>query len=260
MDTLLRLSNVSLIKGGKEILKNISFTLSAGQFVTLVGPNGSGKTSLLRLCLKLLSPTKGTLHRSPALKIGYMPQKLFVERTLPLTVQAFLALGATKANILDALKRVGASRLLKSQLHDLSGGELQRVLLARSLLSRPNLLVLDEPVQGVDLGGQADLYHLIETYQKESGCAVLLVSHDLFFVHKSSDHVICLNQHICCSGEPESVKKDPAYQTLFGTPFSDVIAPYTHHHDHSHDLAPDDNDDDYDKKSDSKVRGDQHDL
>ncbi len=241
MSTLLKLQNIFLSLEGTHILKNISLEVERKTFVTLIGPNGSGKTTLLRVCLGLLTPTKGTLTKVPDLKIGYMPQRLHLDKTLPLTVETFLRLASPRQKTQETLERVGAKSLLKSQVQSLSGGELQRVLLARALLRKPDFLVLDEPLQGVDVGGQAELYQLIDNYRKEMNCAVLLVSHDLYFVHKSSDHVICLNQHICCSGHPEDVQKNPAYRTLFGKPLPDNIAPYTHHHDHSHDHAPDQN-------------------
>lgn len=240
MSPLLKLQGVSLSLGGKKVLSHISFELKRHTFMTLIGPNGSGKTTLLRLCLGLISPSQGALIKASDLKIGYMPQRLYLDKTLPLTVEAFLRLAGPKTHIDASLGWVGARSLAKEQVHTLSGGELQRVLLARSLLRKPNLLVLDEPLQGVDVGGQAELYKLIEAYRNDTGCAVLLVSHDLYFVHKASDHVLCLNHHICCSGHPEDIQKNPSYHKLFGSPLPENIAPYRHHHDHCHDQAPDD--------------------
>lgn len=236
---LLDLKKVWVTLDHQTILQDVSMTLLPKSFTTIIGPNGSGKTTLLRFCLGLLTSSQGSITRAPALKIGYMPQRLYLDKTLPLTVEFFLGLSAPKKRVLQALERVGTKSLLKSQVATLSGGELQRILLARALLRRPSLLVLDEPMQGVDVGGQTDLYNLIEEYHKETGCAVLLVSHDLYFVHKASDHVICLNRHICCSGHPEVIKKNAAYQTLFKSSLPDPVVPYQHHHDHSHDTPPD---------------------
>jgi zinc transport system ATP-binding protein len=201
--------------------------------VTLVGPNGAGKTTLLRILLGLQRPSAGSAWRRPGLRIGYLPQRLAIDETLPLTVRRLLALAgpAGKERIDAALAEVGAKPLASMPVQALSGGELQRVLLARALLREPDLLVLDEPVQGVDVTGQGELYALIRHIRDRRGCGVLLVSHDLHLVMAASDEVVCLNRHVCCSGHPETVTRHPAYRALFG----DAIAVYAHHHDHVHD-------------------------
>lgn len=238
-ETLLSLSQVYVRLEDVTILENVDMTLHEGEMVTLVGPNGSGKTTLLKVALGLLPPTKGSLTRSERLRIGYMPQKLFLERSLPMDVLSFLTLTAKKDAALQALGDVAASSLAKRSLHVLSGGELQRVLLAKALLKNPNLLVLDEPLQGVDPTGQEALYQLLQSIKDQKKCTILLVSHDLYFVHRASDRVICLNHHVCCSGRPEDVRHDPKYRALFGYDLPEVLAPYAHHHDHHHDGAPD---------------------
>jgi zinc transport system ATP-binding protein len=243
-DTLLQASNVSLKDGDKILLNTIDLSIKAGEIVTLIGPNGAGKTTLLNILLGLRAPSSGTVTKNKNIRIGYMPQKIQLNPLLPLTVEHFLRLvnpSSTKTTlsidiaIKSALKRTGVEQLLKTDMTKLSGGEIQRVLLARALLREPNLLVLDEPVQGVDLIGQDQLYKLISDIRDELGCGVLMVSHDLHLVMASTDNVICLNQHICCHGHPESVSNHPAYIELFGNSISHV-ATYTHHHDHNHDL------------------------
>jgi zinc transport system ATP-binding protein len=209
--------------------------------VTLIGPNGAGKTSLVKIVLGLVPPTSGEIERLEGIRIGYMPQRLQVDQSMPVSVSRFLSLGANARadRIDDALKEVGASVLKDSQLFALSGGELQRVLLARALIQEPQLLVLDEPAQGVDVNGQAELYRLIADIRDRHGCGILLVSHDLHLVMSATDEVICLNQHVCCHGHPEQVSNDPAYLELFGKKDAETLAVYTHHHNHSHDLAGD---------------------
>lgn len=207
--------------------------------MTLIGPNGAGKTTLVRIVLGLLQPHTGTLYRAPGLRIGYMPQKLFIEPTLPLTVRRFLQLAAPrqKRDVEPLLEEVRIVHLLDQQVSALSGGEMQRVLLARALSQSPQLLVLDEPAQGVDVSGQVELYKLINNIRDSHGCGVLMVSHDLHLVMATTDEVICLNQHICCHGKPEHVSSDPAYLALFGQQQAQTLAVYTHHHNHSHDIT-----------------------
>lgn len=221
----------------RVLLDNIDMTIDAGEIVTLIGPNGSGKSTLIRTLLGLQEPTRGKVVRDKGLRIGYMPQKLHIDPTLPLTVKHFLALvrHVDKKNILPTLEKVGIAHLLNAQVQVLSGGETQRVLLARALLNNPNLLVLDEPVQGVDVNGQVELYNLIEGIRNELHCGVLMVSHDLHLVMAKTDTVVCINQHVCCSGSPQHVTGHPAYQALFGIPGADEsIAIYAHQHDHVH--------------------------
>lgn len=220
--------------GSRVILEDVSLQLLPGKIVTLIGPNGAGKTTLLKVLLKLIPVTKGNLSCKPGLKIGYMPQKLELNPTLPMTVERLLSLGTSQSNskiqelINRCLQEVGALALKKAQLTVLSGGEMQRVMLARALLIEPDLLVLDEPMQGVDVLGQEELYKLIAKIRDTHGCAIVLVSHDLHLVMAASDEVICLNTHICCSGHPDQVTAHPGYQDLF-------VAPYKHEHDHCQD-------------------------
>jgi zinc transport system ATP-binding protein len=238
---LIRVSGLSLSRRGRQILQQVDLSLEAGKIVTLIGPNGAGKTSLVRSLLGLIEPDTGEVIKIPGLRIGYMPQKLHIEASLPLSVKRFLALGGKpRLDLEEILQLTGTSRLINMPMQSLSGGETQRVLLARALLRDPQLLVLDEPVQGVDVSGQVALYSLINEIRNRRGCGVLLVSHDLHLVMANSDTVICLNQHICCQGHPEQVTNDPAYLALFGehTQLGQrpaQIAIYTHHHDHQHD-------------------------
>jgi zinc transport system ATP-binding protein len=236
---LLHLHGIDYHSGGRQLLQQVHLHLQRGQILTLIGPNGAGKTTLVKIALGLLSPSSGTVDRSPGLRIGYMPQRLQVEPTMPISVQRFLALapGAQPADIAAALAEVGATRVADARMAALSGGELQRVLLARALLREPELLVLDEPTQGVDLKGQAEFYRLITNIRDRHQCGVLMVSHDLHLVMSATDEVICLNQHVCCHGHPEQVSNDPAYLELFGRQGVQAMAVYTHHHNHEHDLA-----------------------
>ncbi|WP_087109874.1 zinc ABC transporter ATP-binding protein ZnuC [Parendozoicomonas haliclonae] len=232
--TLLSLEQISVSFQGRTVLDNVSFELKAGEIVTLIGPNGAGKTTLVRVVLGLLKPGIGKRFISPGLRIGYMPQKLQIDQTMPLTVKRFLALaGANGKEIIESLQRTKVEHTLNSPIQKLSGGEMQRVLLSRALLRKPELLVLDEPVQGVDVTGQRELYRLIAELRNELGCGVLMVSHDLHLVMAATDNVICLNSHICCHGHPSQVTQHPAYLRLFGGE-SDELAIYSHHHDHSH--------------------------
>jgi zinc transport system ATP-binding protein len=239
-DPLLEATKISLNDGDKILLDTIDLSIKPREIVTVIGPNGAGKTTLINILLGLRTPSSGTVIKSKSCRIGYMPQRIQLNPLLPLTVEHFLALVnpssvKTAITIASALNRTGVEYLLKTDMTNLSGGEIQRVLLARALLREPNLLVLDEPVQGVDLKGQDQLYKLISEIRDELGCGVLMVSHDLHLVMASTDNVICLNQHICCHGHPESVSNHPAYLELFGNSINHV-ATYTHNHDHDHDL------------------------
>ncbi len=235
-NTLISAEGLEKSYGANRILHNVSLQVEPRKILTVIGPNGSGKTTLLKLLLGLETPDKGTVKRMPGLRIGYMPQKLAIDPFLPVTVGWFLSLSA-KGNqdaIAPLTAETGISHKLNTPLQAISGGELQRVLLTRALLAAPQLLVLDEPAQGVDVNGQATLYDLISHVARAHHCAVLMVSHDLHLVMSSTDHVICLNHHICCSGHPHSVRGDPAFAALFGKHVADSLAVYTHHHDHDH--------------------------
>lgn len=235
-ELLVQAQQLSVERGGRTLVDGADLAVHAGKIVTLIGPNGAGKTTLVRTILQLMQHNRGKLYRKPGLRIGYMPQKLHIDPSLPLTVQRFLTLGgAAKTQTYEALQRTGAEHLSKQPLQSLSGGETQRVLLARALLQQPELLVLDEPVQGVDVAGQAALYALINELRHELGCGVLLISHDLHLVMANTDTVVCLNGHVCCQGHPSQVTADPAYLELFGHRAEAQIALYTHHHDHAHD-------------------------
>jgi zinc transport system ATP-binding protein len=235
--TLISLERANLHLGGRHIIQNVSLEIPTGKITTLIGPNGSGKSTLVRLVLGLLQPDSGNIHRQPGLKIGYMPQRFQIDPTLPLSVERFMGLSrrVDKLAIQEALTRVRADHLLKSPMQNLSGGETQRVLLARALLRKPQLLVLDEPLQGVDINGQIELYELISQLRETQGCAVLMVSHDLHLVMASTDTVVCLNHHICCSGHPELVSNDPSFIELFGRQGATALALYSHQHNHRHD-------------------------
>ncbi|WP_330924522.1 zinc ABC transporter ATP-binding protein ZnuC [Candidatus Sororendozoicomonas aggregata] len=235
-DALISLHNIGMTFQGRTVLHAISMDVKKGEIVTLIGPNGAGKTTLVRIVLGLQQASAGQRILTRGLRIGYMPQKLQVNGTMPLVVKRFLSLtGSKTADIKSALARTGVGKVIHSPVQSLSGGELQRVLLARALLKKPHLLVLDEPVQGVDASGQKELYQLITELRNENQCAVLMVSHDLHLVMASTDRVVCINQHVCCSGHPHTVKKHPAYLRLFGGD-AGGLAVYTHQHDHSHDI------------------------
>jgi zinc transport system ATP-binding protein len=236
---LISARGVSVSRNGRDQLIDVNLDIHEREIVTLIGPNGAGKTTLVRALLGLEKPDRGTVNRRRDLRIGYVPQRFDSDAVIPITVERFLTLGSNEGTdrIARMLESVDATSVRHQQLGELSGGELQRVLLARALLRRPNLLVLDEPVQGVDYSGEADLYNLIGKLRDESGFGVLLVSHDLHIVMGRSDRVICLNHHVCCSGVPEAVAQHPAYGRLFGTEAARAFAVYRHHHDHSHDLA-----------------------
>lgn len=244
---LIRLKDVgystSPQQGKAAILSNISLDITSHKIITIIGPNGAGKTTLLKLLLGLIKPTTGIITRAHELVVGYMPQQLAMNTLMPLTVERLLQLASSRPNkhiqnvVRGTLEEVGALHLLHQSIHVLSGGERQRVMLARALMQSPNLLVLDEPAQGMDVIGQEDLYQLIAKIRDQRHCGIVLVSHDLHTVMRASDEVICLNGHICCSGHPDAVMQHPSYQTLFQgrALYEPVITTYTHHHDHCHD-------------------------
>ncbi len=238
-DVLLAARGIHFARAGRTILEGIDLDLAPGEIVTLIGPNGAGKTTLVRILLGLERPDRGTISSRSPLAVGYAPQRFDRDPAIPMTVARFLALGSrhTSAEAEAALEEVGAVRVIGQQLSELSGGELQRVVLARALLRRPNLLVLDEPVRGVDYTGEAELYDLIGRIRDARGVGILLVSHDLHVVMAQSDRVICINRHICCSGQPRAVAQHPEYVRLFGAEAARSFALYQHQHDHSHDLT-----------------------
>jgi zinc transport system ATP-binding protein len=221
--------------GGQRVLAGVTLALHAGEIVTVVGPNGSGKSTLLRLLIGAERPDAGRVVRAPGLRIGYVPQKLAVDRTLPLTVDGFLGLaGGSRAARAEVLEHVGIAGLGRRQLSALSGGQFQRAMLAQAVLRRPDLLVLDEATRGLDQAGEARFYRLIEALRSELGCGVLMVSHDLHVVMAASDRVICLNGHVCCEGTPTVVSAAPEYRALFGLGTHGALALYRHEHDHEH--------------------------
>jgi zinc transport system ATP-binding protein len=234
--TLIEAKGLTVRHGAHLVLDQVNMSVAPGEIVTIVGPNGSGKTSLLRALLGL-TPSKGKVTRKRGLVVGYVPQKLALDPTLPLPVRSFLNLPNAHApdQIAAMLERVGVPGLETRQIADLSGGQLQRVLLARALLERPDILILDEPTQGLDQMGEAGFYRLIEDVRRETGVAVLMVSHDLHVVMSASDRVICLNGHICCEGKPHVVQNAPEYRALFGHGTQGALALYQHAHDHDHD-------------------------
>ncbi|VAV93322.1 Zinc ABC transporter, ATP-binding protein ZnuC [hydrothermal vent metagenome] len=236
MSCLIELEKVSLSFSGRMVLEDVSFSVKRGEIVTLIGPNGAGKSTVMKIALGLLEPDRGQVRRMAGISIGYMPQKVMIEDILPLTVQNFLMLrpGTTTAKVRDVMALVRISHVAQSPVQRVSGGEMQRVLLARALLGDPDLIVLDEPVQGVDITGQEEVYRLISQIRREKNCGVLMISHDLHMVMAGTDQVICLNRHICCSGAPENIQSHPEYHALLGQR-AEGVALYTHHHDHHHD-------------------------
>jgi zinc transport system ATP-binding protein len=238
VEPLLTVENVNLTLRNTPILQDVNLRVSPSEIVALIGPNGAGKSTLVRIVLSLIRADSGRVWLKPGIRVGYMPQRLTVSDTLPLSVQRFITLGApaTRARVRTALEEVGAPQVLDSPVQAISGGEMQRVLLARALLREPDLLVLDEPIQGVDLNGQYELYDLISGLRQRRGCGILMVSHELHLVMATTDQVLCLNRHVCCSGHPDHVARDPAYLELFGRDGAQRLAIYHHHHNHRHDL------------------------
>jgi len=246
MSALIKAEHISQTFAQNEVLRDVSLEIHAGEIVTLIGPNGAGKSTLLKILLQLFKPTSGTVKQKPNLKIGFMPQKIQIDPTLPMTVKHFLELGLSNpiplwkrlfnlsANDTTApskfIEELNISQLLEQPIQNVSGGEMQRILLARALMREPELLVLDEPVQGVDLQGQTELYHYINELREHYNLGILMVSHDLHIVMKSTNRVLCLNQHVCCSGTPQTVSKTPEFISIFGDS-AEELALYEHHHD-----------------------------
>lgn len=237
---LIEARHVSVAFGGLRAVDHVDLAVRRSEIVSLIGPNGSGKTTLIRALLGLQKLSAGEVWRAPGLRVGYVPQRISIDPALPLTAGRFLAMsGARRRRIREVTAGLGVEAALEKQIRDLSGGEWQRCLLARAILRRPDLLVLDEPAQGVDVIGQNDLYSEIRRLRDELGCGVLLVSHDLHLVMASTDQVYCLNGHVCCTGQPDEVTRDPAYVELFGEAAVTELAIYQHHHDHVHGPQPD---------------------
>ncbi|RUT30290.1 metal ABC transporter ATP-binding protein [Arsenicitalea aurantiaca] len=235
-DRLIEMSGAGVRRDGRWLVSNVDLAIGRGEIVTLIGPNGSGKSTTAKLVTGVLRADAGSIARAPGLRIGYVPQKLAIDWTLPLTVKRLMTLtGAQKpAEIARALEAVGIGHLASASVQQLSGGEFQRALLARAMLRRPDLLVLDEPVQGVDFSGEVALYELIARIRAETGCGILLISHDLHVVMAATDTVVCLNGHVCCRGTPQTVLQSPEYLRLFGQRAAGALALYQHDHDHTH--------------------------
>ena len=235
MEVLVQGNGIGVRHGRRTILHDVDIAVGRGEIVTLIGPNGSGKTTLVRTLLELERPEHGTVRRTADIRVGYTPQQLSIDRTLPLDVRRFLEMSGKSdpEALASALEDVGAPDVMKQEIRLLSGGELKRVLLARALLREPDLVVLDEPTANVDIHGQIEFYNLIRRIRDERNCGILLVSHDLHLVMSATDRVVCLNGHVCCSGLPDDVSNPPAYLELFGDAAA-AVAVYSHDHDHHH--------------------------
>ena len=233
---LATLNGIGVRRGGRWIVRGVSFSVRRGEIVTLIGPNGSGKSTTAKVAIGVIRPDEGAVERSAPLRVGYVPQKLAIDWTLPLSVARMMTLTAPQpeAAVAKALDAVGIAHLADAEVQHLSGGEFQRALLARALVREPDLLVLDEPVQGVDFTGESALYGLIRDIRDRTGCGVLLISHDLHVVMADTDTVICLNGHVCCTGTPKAVAESPEYLRLFGQRAAANLAIYHHDHDHTH--------------------------
>lgn len=235
-EMLVEMHNAGVSRSGRWLVRGVDLSVRRGEIVTLIGPNGSGKSTTAKTAIGVIQPNEGHVHRAAGLRVGYVPQKVAIDWTLPLTVERLMTLTApaSSAEIKAALAAAGVAHLAGRQVAALSGGEFQRALLARAMLRKPDLLVLDEPVQGVDFTGEAALYELIREIRDRTGCGILMISHDLHIVMADTDTVICLNGHVCCRGAPQSVMDSPEYRKLFGTRAAEALALYRHHHDHTH--------------------------
>ena len=237
--SLISAEGIGVQYGARRVLQHMNFSIDVGEVVTIVGPNGAGKSVFLRVLIGAEQPSEGRVNRTHGLAIGYVPQRLSIGQTMPMSVARFLALSSSQnaSQNQAMLARVGIPDRAKEQMASLSGGEFQRVLLAHALLGEPQVLILDEPTQGLDQPAVAAFYRLIEEVRDERGCAILMVSHDLNVVMRRSDRVICLNGHICCEGTPSDVSLAPEYQALFGVDNEGALALYHHEHDHTHDTV-----------------------
>lgn len=236
MRPLIAARGVGVKRADRWLIRNVDLSVHPGEIVTLIGPNGSGKSTTVRTLLGLIRHDAGIIDRAPDLSVGYVPQKLSIDWTMPLTARRFMTLTGrhSDAAIDAALAEVGLAAFSDRDVQVLSGGEFQRLLLARAIIAEPDLLVLDEPVQGVDAAGEIALYELIADLRQRHDCGILLISHDLHIVMAATDTVVCLNGHVCCSGSPQTVAESPEYRSLFGARAAEALAIYHHHHDHAH--------------------------
>ena len=235
-DALITLNNITLSHNGKNVLDDVSFKLHQGEFVTLIGPNGAGKSSLIKILLGVIKQDSGSVAYQEDIRLGYTPQTFTANPFIPISVKDFLTLNQKLDSVFmqQTFDLTGINDLLQLPLKNLSGGELQKVLLSRALLNKPNVLILDEPAQNLDVDGQMQLYKLIQDIHQQQNCAVLMVSHDLHRVMKESTQVLCLYHHICCEGLPESILKDEKFNDLFADQINELMATYEHHHNHHH--------------------------
>lgn len=243
MQELIKIQNLSLIQNSTEILSDISLSILKRDFITIIGPNGAGKTSLLKIILQIYKPSSGNISLNPNLSIGYVPQNNSITNSLPITVKEFLSLRNNKnilskqeliANINMISEDIGISRLLNQSMSSLSGGQRQKIFLARALLCSPNLLILDEPTQNLDISSQKTFYKLLNKIYQKNNIAIVMISHDLNLVMSSTTQVICLFRHICCFGTPESIRNKSEFRSLFGDDMDNMLMFYSHSHDHSH--------------------------
>lgn len=234
---LLSAENVSVIRDGNAILKDVTINIREHDFITIIGPNGAGKSVLLKALMGFFPVDSGKIAKREGITIGYVPQRFVADQTIPINVRRFLTLNkkADKEAVDKVIAETGIEAIVDKQLFILSGGEMQRVLLARALLSSPDVLVLDEPAQNLDVTGQLAFYKLLEKVYEERKLSILMVSHDLHLVMSSTRKVVCLFHHVCCSGEPQAVTKDPEFISLFGDDMAKMMAVYQHSHDHDHD-------------------------
>lgn len=233
---LVSLTGAGVYRNGRWLVRGVDFSVRPGEIVTLIGPNGSGKSTSAKMAIGVIKADEGLVQRMSGLRVGYVPQRLAVDWTMPLTVRRLMTLTTplSPSEVEAALEAVGIPHLAGAEVQHLSGGEFQRALLARAMARKPDILVLDEPVQGVDFSGEIALYDLITSIRNSTGCGILLISHDLHVVMAETDTVICLNGHVCCRGTPAAVSQSPEYMRLFGAKAAQTLAVYSHDHDHTH--------------------------